>query len=713
MRFAIGYQVLGAVLIGIAVGLFFGPLCRAIEPIGSIYIMLLQMIALPYIWFSLIHGLGSMTPASGKKIFKCGWPFWLILWLIIFIAIYLLSLLIPKPSQMTVEIGNTQASSLAKNFLSYLVPENPFYDLVNNIVPGIAIFGLILGIALMHLEKKEPILSFLERSNDIIEKILKWLAILSPIGVFAHITVAMGTVYFKDLYALEFYIISFILITLFISFWTLPALLSSMTPLTYKETLKAFKTVCLLPFATALPTIALPFIVMYMKKLGIKHAKGDPHFHSTSQTVMPICYSFGQIGNCMILFFILFLSFYFRHPFSGAEKAILSILTIPMSIGSSATSLNAVAFLIQQLQFPKESITMFIQTMAITLNFQVLVSTASILTLIILILYAYFDLLEVKWRRLAAHFGAMALVLSIAIWVGKKELHLSDNFQDRYLDLKITDVISNPVQAKIWTTRPPVSAGSASDEPMENILNKGILRVGYSTLDTPHAYLNRNNELVGYDIAYAYQLARELDCSLEFIPIHYPDLNLQLEKGEFDIAMSAIIMNEERIRYMHFTHPYEEENIVLVVPTEKRQVFSNLAEVIANPHLKLGAIGGFIFTAQRHFPNATVVSSENIEDLVHGKIDAWVSMKIHAFVWCLSHPGYDLIDYGGMIGKRYLAYPVHSTSTQWSSFLNSWLTLKVQSGFHEQMATYWLKGESVMLREPRWSVIHNVLHWID
>ena len=64
---SIGTQVLIAVLLGIFVGLFFGPLTTGLDPIGSAYTMLLQMTVLPYITFSLIHGLGSMTPDIGKK----------------------------------------------------------------------------------------------------------------------------------------------------------------------------------------------------------------------------------------------------------------------------------------------------------------------------------------------------------------------------------------------------------------------------------------------------------------------------------------------------------------------------------------------------------------------------------------------------------------------------------------------------------------------
>ena len=720
IHISLGFQVLTAVFLGIFCGFFFGPLCNFIKPVGDVYVMFLQMAVLPYICLSLIHGLGSMTPQIGKKLFLRGWPFWVTLWGIIFAVIYLISQLIPKPILTFVEdISFDNSSKLAKNFFTYLVPQNPFYDLANNIVPAIAIFGLISGVALMHLEKKEPLLSFVERSNQIIEKIFKWLAILSPIGIFSHIAVAAGTVYFDDLHALQFYVISFILVTLFMTFWILPALLSSFTPLTYKKIMEAFKTVCLLPFATAIPSISVPFILIYIKKLSEKQAIKDVNFHATSQTVMSICYSFGQIGNCLILFFILFLSFYYRQPLLGSEKVLLSILMMPMSVGSSATSINAVSFLIKQLNFPDEAIELFSQTMAVTLNFQILLSIASVLTFIILVFYAYYGLLEIKWKRLFFHFFPASILLVSLAWGGKGIFQVPDSYQNVYLDLKVSDVIVNPQPIKVLEAdvvihdRSVHSSALSAAEPFEAILKTGVLRVGFSSVDIPYSYWNEDNQLAGFDVCYAYQLAKDLDCQLEFFPIDFDTMAEDLLSRKYDIGMGAIIMTEDRLKHMDFTHPYTEQNNVLIVPFRKRSKFLQLEKVKEMHHLKIGAIGGNKSVVERHFPSADLVEAFDYSLLLEGKVDAWMSTWTQAFIWCLSHPEFVVMDYAGQIGKRYFAYTIPPGSIDWASFLNSWLTLKDQSGFKEQMYSYWILGENPKQRPQRWSFIRNVLHWVE
>jgi proton glutamate symport protein len=713
LHLSLGLQVLIAFLLAVFCGFFFGPLCNWVKPIGDIYVMFLQMAVLPYICLSLIHGLGSMSPSVGKKLFLKGWPFWALLWAVIFIVIYVVSLLIPK-TQLTFvgDFTSDESVNLAKNFFTYLIPQNPFYDLTNNIVPAIAIFGLISGVALMHLPTKEPLLSLLQRSNQLIEKIFKWLAILSPIGIFSHIAVATGTVYFDDLHTLQFYVISFILITLFMTFWILPAIIISFTNLNYKQIMQAFRMVCLLPFATALPSIAVPFILLYMKKLGEReHHIKDLDFEATSQTVMPICYSFGQIGNCLILFFILFLSFYYRQPLLGSEKALLSILMIPMSIGSSATSINAVTFLIEQLHFPEEAVELFTQTMAVTLNFQVLLSTASILTFIILVFYAYYGLLKVQWKSFFLHFSLASILLVSLVWTGREFFHVPDSYQNLYLDLKVADVIPNPVDATIVTH---TSNGGPSDaDPLELILKTGVLKVGFSAVDIPYSYWNNNHELAGFDIAYAYQLAKDLDCTIEFIPIDFDTMEQDLNGRKYDIGMGAVIMTENRIKTMDFTHPYTEQDNVLIVPYHQKSKYTHLQKVQAMSHLKIGAIGGNKTVVQRHFPLADLVEASDYAPLLDGTVHVWASSRIQAFVWCLFHPEFIVIDYGGEIGKRYFAYPIASGATDWASFLNNWMTLKTQDGFKEKMYSYWIIGNNPKERPPRWSFIKNQLHWVQ
>ena len=672
------------------------------------FTMLLQLMVLPYICFSLIHGLGSLSASTGKKLFKCGWPFLLLVWALVYGLMIAVSKLIPEPQETLISINTPEAkSNILQEFIRYIVPENLLYDLTNNIVPAVAVFALIAGITLMHLEKKEPLLSFLDRILKLLEKALYWLALIAAIGAFAHVALAVGTVRFEDLYKLEFFILCYIALSLFMTLIVFPLLVSSLTPMSFKEVLRAFRKVCLLPFVTGLASFSIPFINSYLRELSKKYT--DPKFRETSQTILPIVYSFGQVGNCIVLFFLFFLSFYYRQPFTPSQEGLLALLSFPLSIGTNSNTINSVAFMVEHLHLPAEGFTLFTETTAITMNFQVLMSIAAVLSLILLILHSYHSVLHIQWKRLFLRLGTAIVLFSLLIVSIRPMITISDNYKNLYGNLKIADVIKKPVQASL------VAVGEGRERtvgrsPLEQVIESRTLKVGYNTTDTPYAYLNEQGQLVGYDIAYAYELARDLDCTLEFIQCDYNRLHLELQAGNYDIAMSAILMTEDRLIDLNFTHPYQEENIALVVPLSKKNHFLNLSTITAEP-MKLGAIGDAKQFVYRHFPNATVVEFNALTELeTPWAIDAWIVTRNNGFIWCLSHPNYVTIDYSGLIGKAYFSYPVKDQGFKFISFLNNWLILKQLSGFEKKMTDYWIEGAPLKKQEPRWSILRNVLH---
>jgi hypothetical protein len=98
-----------------------------------------------------------------------------------------------------------------------------------------------------------------------------------------------------------------------------------------------------------------------------------------------------------------------------------------------------------------------------------------------------------------------------------------------------------------------------------------------------------------------------------------------------------------------------------------------------------------------------MLASPSLAPIITGEADVLLWNRSSAFVWCLSHPEFVTIDYGAELGKSYLTYLVKSGSTPFQTFLNEWLLLKQQSGFHEDMVDYWIDGEDASQR-PRWSL---------
>jgi hypothetical protein len=60
---------------------------------------------------------------------------------------------------------------------------------------------------------------------------------------------------------------------------------------------------------------------------------------------------------------------------------------------------------------------------------------------------------------------------------------------------------------------------------------------------------------------------------------------------------------------------------------------------------------------------------------------------------------------------RPLAYPVSDRDPAFVTFLDRWLELKKRDGTLEELYNYWILGKDPRPRQPRWSILRNVLGW--
>ncbi len=710
MKSKLGYQALYAIILGILTGLFFGPYCNILKPIGDIFIILLQIIVIPYIPSLLMHGLGSLTPDLAKKLFRNGWPILLLLWVLVLVVCYIVKVLIPPPLPNPDPTFSIETSAFVSAGYGPLAPKSTFFGFFYNIVPIIALFSLLFGLAIMHLKEKEPLLGFLERLNNSFDKVIKWISIVSPIGIFAHIAHVMGTIHFDDLAKLQLYIYMVVAATLFLSLWVLPVLISCLTSIPLKEIYMEFRIVAFLPFATGIPTLALPYINNAMRRLAERKHLLLGTFRNTSQTIIPIGFGFAQIGNFVPLLFIFFLSFFYRHPLSDLHAVLLPVFTTVFSIGTPQFSFVALPFLLDFFHLPAEGFNLYAEISAITLNFQVLLSTASMLTFMYLVILKYYGLLEVHWRRLVLHAGSTIVLLGAFSIIGRAFIHTEDNYNDLYYNLSMDKAIVNPPNVTVYRERVPPPPTSFT-RVLPRVLERKSIRVGYDVRNIPFCYLNNNNEVVGYDIAYAYKLAKDLEVDLVLVPLDYDKMGEDIASGFYDIAMSALFMDQTRILQFVFANPYLQQYNVLVVPNARIHMFHDKETVMNNPNIQIGSLNGFDEIVKSYFPQNNHPITD-LDDFISGKIDAMMWSELPAYIWCLTHPGYTMVSYDYSIGKNSFAYPTATDAQPFINFLNEWMVLKKEQGFELEQRQYWFLGKSQTPENERWSVIRNVLHWI-
>ena len=196
--------------------------------------MLLQSVVYPYVIASLLYGLGRMSFDQAVLLFRKGCYFYLLLWVGIFGCIYLLAHSIPGTPVATAIDASAPPES-GTSLLNIILPANFFSDMTNNYVPAVVVFAILYGIAIEKYENKQGFLDNLVLVKNASVTIWNWIVRLAPIAVFAMFAHVAGTIHLQELTTLVVYLVVFLGGTLFLAFYTLPALISSLAPARYRE----------------------------------------------------------------------------------------------------------------------------------------------------------------------------------------------------------------------------------------------------------------------------------------------------------------------------------------------------------------------------------------------------------------------------------------------------------------------------------------------
>lgn len=695
---------------GILCGVFFGELATVVEPIGGVYIALLQMVVFPFLISSLLHGLGSMNPTMALRLFRTGWPAFVLVWGVTLLSLWLASLAIPgaRPP-IVVTPGHDEGVS---RIISLLIPANPFSDLTRNYVPAVVIFCVIYGIAIQAQKDKEHVLGIFDVVKKASVTIWGWIIKMAPLGVFALFADLAGTVRIELLGSLLLYLVLFFGTALILSFWILPGLLASLIPVSHRQLLTELRTALIMAVATSLPITAVPFIIQLAERLVTEVGGKEKDEDAAVSTVVAVGYPIVQTGNLFVFLFMGFAAFYFQAAQGLTQWISLPILTLLSTVGTPVSTVDAVQFLTKWMNLPTDAGLLYVEMMTITRYPQVLVSAMAIAFVAILTPFAYYKLLRIQPARLVrtALVGILGLGL-LAVGGLSSGAAVARKTHDPYRDLTLDPALQSAVRATVH--REPVSAPALAPAGIDRIRASGKLRVGYAPHVIPFSYFNTRGDLVGYDIAYAYALARDLNVDLEFVP--FTDWSkLDSQTQDFDLAVGGIYLTTERLRQTTASKPYLQSQPALIVRSEKAAAFLDGKALRSAKNLRIAAFSSDILVplAKTLFPHSEVVVVPNYDALPETPdIDAALWTLDQARAWAASRPGFSAVvpsDFGTPFLMAYLMPP---DSREFAVLVNEWLDLQRTNGFEAASTAYWLEAKPRTPTTPRWSILRNVLHW--
>jgi Na+/H+-dicarboxylate symporter/ABC-type amino acid transport substrate-binding protein len=702
--------ILGAIL-GIVAGIVFGQRIAIVQPLGSAYAMMLQIAVYPYLLSALLSGLGRLTPATAGRMFAASWVVYLFMWAVTFTSIWLLARAIPPtplPSVLTPD-------SLQKNveFLNLLIPANLFDALGRNYVPAVVVFAIIYGIAIQRIERKSALFEVLEAIQVASVTIWRWVVVFAPIGVFALFASAAGTVEPGRLATLALYMGLFLAGTLLLAFVVLPSALAAVTPLGYREILKELQPALVLAAVTTLSVVALPFVQQAAERAAT--AAGCPEGEERSDVIkatLSLSYVLAQLGNYFVYLLMLYAGYEYQVRFSTTEQLLLPLWTLLSGLGSPSATVDGVIFIGRWLNLGPGILDLFLETWTVTRYGQVILSVMGFGFATILIPLIYFGKARLSVPR-AVTGTALSVVLLGAVVAGGIALrpHLVPQFDSAQMRLTLDPELAQSVQAKVYRVADIGMAVPPTDRfpALSAIRSTGLLRVGYNPDVMPFSYLNEHNDLVGYDISFAYELAKDLRARLELVPFAWPTLSQDLTSRRFDVAMSGVYETDDRVQALTVSDAYDQSPVALIVRSERAPDFLSHAQIDAMPEMRMVVFDDPVLMpmARSLFPQATIKTVPNYDGLpaIASEFDAALWTLRQAGAWAKAHPGFTAVAPSGFGGPIIMSYEMGPGDMAMRQYLNHWLELKTTSGFKAAQVDYWFKGKPRADPRPRWNLL--------
>jgi polar amino acid transport system substrate-binding protein len=116
--------------------------------------------------------------------------------------------------------------------------------------------------------------------------------------------------------------------------------------------------------------------------------------------------------------------------------------------------------------------------------------------------------------------------------------------------------------------RAGAQSGAVQDASLQNVLAKKKLIIGLDDSFPPMGFRNEANEIVGYDVDLAKEVASRLGIELVLQPIDWNAKEQELNTGEIDCIWNGFTITEERKAALTFTKPYLKNAQVVVVKAD-------------------------------------------------------------------------------------------------------------------------------------------------
>ncbi len=236
------------------------------------------------------------------------------------------------------------------------------------------------------------------------------------------------------------------------------------------------------------------------------------------------------------------------------------------------------------------------------------------------------------------------------------------------------------------------SGGAAETPQPEEAPAKMTITVGTDATWPPFEYVDETTkEIVGFDIDLMNAIAEKAGIEVEFVNVAWDSLLAGMAQCQYDAAISAMTITEERKKNFAFTDPYFAAGQVVTVAIDSDiQSKDDLAGKVVG--VQLGTTGE---EAAKKIEGAEVKNYDEVSqaflDLMNGQIDAVIADNPLALGYVGQNPDKIKI-VGEPFTDEYYGIAVCKTNTELLNKLNQALAEVQAEGIIEELSAQWLES---------------------
>jgi ABC-type amino acid transport substrate-binding protein len=380
----------------------------------------------------------------------------------------------------------------------------------------------------------------------------------------------------------------------------------------------------------------------------------------------------------------------------------------------------AIPFTLDLAELPRDLFQVFLSIDVIISRFGTFVSVMHYGTIALIGTFALGNLMRIRyWRLLRLAVGSVLLVTLVLTGVRAFYTYVVVVPYTKDELLKGLQNLREPAPSVIHREAPTPSPGAEPSGPrsLTEINDSGVLRVCYAAGNYPLAFFNDEGELVGFDIEMAHRFATRLGVGLEFVPSQRRD---DLLSGYCDVLFNSQALVLDRADLAAYTDPFDRITLAFIIPNHRRDDFATWSDVRAQGEITiaLSAFQNLQGEMSKRIPQATAVRLMSLEEQnryfeTDGEgADAFLDAAEEGAAWTVLYPRFTVVVPRPVV-QLPVAYLVAPDNPSLLRALNDWLRIEEATGDIDEIYDYWVQGRTGQVQPPRWSVIRDVLRWVD